>query len=150
MKPVLQALVLAEHVYTDVSGKKIIAGTFTGVTFSRKSLIREVEQPDGTKQKFIPGGMHGGSPFAYISLTDVGENTILLFQFVNLTKNAVLFVNQLTVDCEDRLATVELGLPLPPLGIGEEGVYAFEVVCEGEILGSSRIIAKESKFPEGQ
>jgi hypothetical protein len=148
VKPVLQALVLAEHVYTDLSGRKIVAGTFNGVSFSRKPLIREVQQPDGTKTHLMPGGMHGGSPYAYISLTDVGENTVLLFQFVNLTKNAVLFMNQLTVDCKDRLATVELVLPLPPLGISEEGVYAFEVVCEGEILGSSRIIAKELKLPE--
>ncbi len=150
MKPVLQALVLAEHVYQDVSGKKIIVGTFNRVRFSRKSLVREVEQPNGTKQMVMPGGMYGGSPFAYISLTDVGENTVLLLQFVNLTKNAVLFGKQLTVDCKDRLATVELVLPLPPLGIAEEGVYAFEVVCDGEILGSCRINATELKFSEGK
>lgn len=150
MKPVLQALVLAEHVYQDTSGKKIIAGTFNRVRFTRKPLLREVEQPDGTKRQIFPGGMHGGSPFAYVSLTDVSEKTVLLFQFVNLTKNVVLFGKQLTVDCKDRLATVELVLPLPPLGIAEEGVYAFEVVCEGEILGSSRIKCEELKLPEGE
>ena len=150
MKPVLQALVLAEHVYQDISGKKIIAGTFNGVRFSRKPLTREVEQPDGTKKRLVPGGLHGGSPFAYVSLTDVGENTSLLFQFVNLTKNEVLFGKQVTVDCKDRLATVEIVLPLPPLNIAEAGVYAFELVCEGEIVGSCRISATELKLDEGK
>ena len=150
MKPVLQALVLAERVYQDVSGKKIIAGTFNRVRFIRKPPIREVERPNGTKETLIPGGLHGGSPYAYISLTDVGQNTVLLLQFVNLTKNVVLFGKQLTVDCKDRLATVELVLALPPLRITEEGVYAFEIVCEQEILGSCRIHATELKFSEGR
>ena len=156
VKPVLQALVLAEHVYDDsLSGKKIIAGTFNTVLFSKRSMVRETEvretaQPDGAKQAVIAGGMHSGSPFAYVSLTDVVEKPQLLCQFVNLTKNQVLFGNQITVDCEDRLATVELILPLPSLPISEEGFYAFELVCEGEILGSCRIKATELKPPENE
>jgi hypothetical protein len=147
MKPVLQALVLAEHVYQDVTGKKIIAGTFNRVMFSRTPPIQEIEQPDGTKQKVIQGGMHGGSPFAYISLTDVCENTNLLLRFVDLTHNIVLFGKEVTVNCKDRLATVELVFPLPPLGIQQEGSYAFELVCEGTILGSYRITAAEVPPP---
>jgi hypothetical protein len=146
VKPVLQALVLAEHVYQDVTGKKVIAGTFNRVRFTRKPLIREVEQPDGTKTTVVPGGMHGGSPYAYISLIDVCKGTKLLLQFVNLTKNAVVFGTELTVDCDDRLQTIEIVIPLPPLPIQESGVYAFEVVCEGEILGSYRITAEELKL----
>ncbi len=96
----------------------------------------------------LPGGMQSGSPFAYINLTDVGENTKLLFRFVNLTKNALLFANEMTVDSKDRLQNVELVLPLPLLPIQEEGTYAFEVVCEGEILGTYRIAADEHKPPE--
>jgi hypothetical protein len=143
VKPVLQALVLAERVYQDVSGKKVIAGTFNRVRFSRKPPIREVQDPDGTKRTVIPGGMQGGSPFAYVSLTDVGEGTKLLLHFVDLDRNKVLFGKEVTVDCKDRLATVELVFPLPPLPIQEAGVYAFEIVCEGAILGSCRIMAEE-------
>jgi hypothetical protein len=149
VKPVVQAIVLAEHVYQDVSGKKIIAGTFQDIIFGRKPLVGVV-QPEETKQQILPGATHGGSPIAYVSLTDVGENTTLLFQFVNLTKNTVMFVKQLTVDCKDRRAVVELVVPLPPWPIAEEGVYAFEVVCEGEILGSHRINARELKLAEAE
>jgi len=137
--PVLQALVLAEKVYEDRSGKKIIAGTFNRVVL-RADKPREQVLPDGTKQTLLKGGMHAGSPSAYISLTDVARETRLSLQFVNLTKNVVLFGTELHVTCEDRLATVEIIVPLPPLNVPEEGSYAFEVVCEGEILGSHRII----------
>lgn len=147
MKPVLQALVLAEHVYEDRSGKKIIAGTFNKMKFTNKGLIREVEGPDGSKRTLVPGGMHGGSPFAYLSLTDVCDDTRLQLQFVNLTKNQVLFSNGIVINNEDRLVTIELVIALPPLLISEEGTYAFEVVCDNEILGSCRVQAEELVLP---
>jgi hypothetical protein len=147
VKPVLQALVLAEHVYQDVTGKKIIAGTFNRVMFSRQPPVQEIEQPDGTKQRVIQGGVHGGSPFAFVSLTDVCDGTNLLLRFVDLTRNAVLFGKEVTVNCKDRLATVELVFPLPPLGIHEPGTYAFELVCEGSIIGSYRVTAAEVPPP---
>ena len=143
VKPVLQALVLAEHVYEDKSGKKIIAGTFNRLKFTRKPISKKVELPDGSDRTVVLGGIHSGSPFAYVSLTDVSNNTELLLQFVNLTKNEVLFGKKVFLNCKDRLATAELVFGLPPLPIAETATYAFEVVCEGEILGSCRIQAEE-------
>jgi hypothetical protein len=148
VKPVLQALVLAERVYEDRSGKKIIAGTFNRVKFSTRPLVREIENPDGTKRTIVPGGMHGGSPYAYMSLTDVCDGTTLHLHFVNLTKNEVLFANAVCISNSDRLATIELVVALPPLPIKTEGTYAFEVVCDEEILGSCRIQAEELTFPD--
>ena len=142
MKPVLQALVLADRVYQDVTGKKIIAGTFSGYKFSKKPPFAEIVRPDGTKQKVIMGGMQTGSPFAYVSLTDVCDGTAIQVQFVNLSKNIMLFGNQVAISNVDRLSNVELVLPLPALPITEAGVYALQIVCEGEILGSWRIIAE--------
>ena len=144
MKPVLQALVLAERVYEDKSGKKIIAGTFNLVRFTRRlSPVQEHELPDGTKETVVVGGIHGGSPYAYISLTDVCDNTEIHLQFVNLTKNQVLFGKKIVIPCNNRLGTVEIVAPLPPLPVNEPGTYAFEVVYDGEILGSHRILAEE-------
>jgi hypothetical protein len=143
VKPVLQALVLADHVYQDTSGKKIIAGTFYGIKFSRKPPITEVELPDGSKKLAVVGGMQSGSPYAYLSLTDVCTNTILSIQFVYLTKNVVLFKMDLKIECDNRLGTIEIVLPLPKLPIQEAGTYALEVICEGEIIGSSRITAED-------
>ncbi|OHB71405.1 MAG: hypothetical protein A2V70_15735 [Planctomycetes bacterium RBG_13_63_9] len=149
MKPVLQALVLAERVYTDITGKKIIAGTFNRVQFTRTTqFVQERQSPSGETKYFVRGGVHGGSPYAYISLTDVVDNTQLTLQFVNLTKNVVILEQQLTVQCDGRLQTIEIVAPLPPLPVCEAGVYAFEVVCEEAILGSHRVIAEELQDPE--
>ncbi len=144
MTPVLQALIVAEHVYTDVSGKKIIAGTFNSIHFSRNTdLIEERETEEGQAQHFVRDGTVAGSPYAYISITDVTNGTELTLQFVSLSKNAVIFETKLLIECDDRLQTIEIVAPLPPLIVSEAGIYAFEIVCEGVIIGSHRIVALE-------
>lgn len=143
MKPVLQALVLADRVYQDVSGKKVIAGTFSGFKFSKKPPVAEVTNPDGTKRRVLMGGSSVGSPYAYVSLTDVCDGTSLQFQFLNLSKNIVLFGTTVTISNVDRLSNIEVVLPLPMLPIAEAGVYALQVLCEGEILGSWRVVAED-------
>jgi len=146
VKPVLQALVLADRVYEDkLSGKKIIAGTFNRVLIGA-SPVKEVQFPDGSKQQQLVGGVHSGSPYAYVSLTDLSQETKLTLQFVNLSKNSVLLSTSLGVNCPDRLTTVELVFPLPPLPISEPGVYSLELLYENEILGSHRVTAE--RFPE--
>jgi hypothetical protein len=150
VKPVLQALVLADRVYQDISGKKVIAGTFSGFKFSKKPPVTEVVRPDGQKQQVIAGGMSAGSPYLYLSLTDVCVNTTLQIQFLNLSKNVVLFGNSVTISKVDRLSNTELVLPLPVLPIGEAGVYAVQVVCEGEILGSWRVVAEDLDAKKGE
>lgn len=151
MKPVLQALVLAEKVYEEKGGKKIIAGTFNKLLFT-KGLPTAKEQkpeelPDGSTRVVVKGGQLG-SPYVYLSLTDVCDGTRLILQFVNLSKNKVLFETEILLKGKDRLATVEIVAPLPPwahFGVSEAGAYAFEVVCDGEIIGSHRVIAEEVK-----
>jgi len=134
--------VVADHVYEDKTGKKIIAGTFNTFCFSKKPPVQKLDRPDGTKQQVLLGGMQAGSPFAYLSLTDVCEGTRLKLQFVDLTRNLVLFGTEVTIKEVGRLSTIELVFPLPRLPIREAGTYALEVVCEGEILGSYRITGK--------
>ncbi len=143
MKPVLQALVLADRVYEDKSGKKIIAGTFTHYWFSKAPAYKDVEQPDGTKRRIIAGGLQAGSPWVYLSLTDVVDGTKLLLQFINIGEQKTLFGTEISLACKDRLATVEVGMPLPMLPISGKGIYAFEVLWQNELLGSYRIIADE-------
>jgi hypothetical protein len=143
VKPVLQALVLADRVYQDVTGKKVIAGTFSGFRFSNKPAAEEIVRPDGTKQRVLMGGTSAGSPYAYISLTDVCDGTTVQIQFINLSKNIVLFGRDIPLPNTNRLRNSELVLPLPVLPISEAGVYALQVICEGEILGSWRVVAED-------
>jgi len=96
--PVLQALVLAEHVYEDKLGSKIIAGTFNSVIIRKRNAPQPiidgegnaVVDGEGNRAASITSGS-SGAPWVYISLTDVCENTELVLQFVSLTKNKVLF-----------------------------------------------------------
>ncbi len=145
MKPVLQALVLAEHVYTDLTGKKVIAGTFGEIHFQRAGLIEEQQGLDGERQLVIKGGTHAGSPYAYIALKDVIKKAEISLQFVNLSKNEVIFENTFPVESDDRFKLIEIVVPLPPLAgpWSENAIFAFEVLCEGEIIGSHRLRMKE-------
>jgi len=145
MKPVLQALVLAERIYTDHhSGKKIIAGTFNRVRIG-KIKTQERKLPDGSKRQLVPGGTDIGCPSVYLSLTDVVDGTELTLQFVNVTKNQILLESGFKINSKDRLATIEIVAPLPPLAhvAGEAGVFSLDVVWNGEILGSHRIRVEE-------
>lgn len=139
MKPVLQALVVADRIYEDKSGKKIIVGTFNTWAFSRQPPIGQINHSNGTSQRVILGGVQAGSPSAYLSLTDVCDGTKLILRFVNLTKNMVILSSGASVKNTNRLEMVELVFPLPALPIVEAGTYALEVLCEGAILGSWRI-----------
>ena len=128
--PVLQALILAEKVYRTDTGQYILCGTFGTVEVAPAPQLKE-----GNK---IVGG-EPGSSFAYINLTDVSDDTELELQFISLSKNKVLFNTTLTVRCDDRLANIEIVCALPHLIVPETGVYAFEIVSEGEIIGSHRV-----------
>ena len=136
MKQVLQAMVLAERVYEDKSGKKIIAGKFNGLLIG-KIPLQEIVQPDGSRHRMIPGGTDFGCPSLYISLTDLVDRTELRREVSNVTKNEVLFGTAFHIQQTDRLATVELIAPLPLLTnyIWEPGTFSFDLIWHGEILG---------------
>jgi hypothetical protein len=149
VKPILQALIVADRIYQDrATGKIIICGTFNKVFFSKRPPAFQAQNQSGEKQTFVTGGLDAGSPSAYISLTDVCEQTELVLQFTNLAKNQSVFGTKLTVQSHDRLQTVEIIAPLPKLPITEPGTYAIEVLCEGEILGAHRITAQEFNIPK--
>jgi hypothetical protein len=149
MKPVLQALVLAERIYTDKrTNQQIICGTFNSLFFS-KIQPGEIVLPDGTKKAALLGGTDPGCPAAYISLTDVVDGTELSLQMVNVSKNEVLFGANFILQSKDRLSTVEVVAPLPPISsfVKEESVLSLDVVWMGEILGSHRLVVKEEIQP---
>ena len=140
IRPVLQSLLVADHVYTDAgTGKKIIAGVFQQLFFYSKSSIEQASQLKHVQA----GGYQSGSPFAYASLTDVlGEQKFEL-RYVCLRNEAVVFTIGFDLACHDRLQNVELSLPLPPLPTEPPGVYALELLWNSEPLGSYRIVVKQ-------
>lgn len=143
MKPILQALLLADRVYQDqFTGKKIIAGTFDKLFFTKKSIVQEKEI-DGEKRRIIPGGMQAGSPYAYISLTEVRGPTRCELRYVNLEDDKSILRTEFMIDCDDPLKTVELIIPLPLLPTEKAGVHALELICNDEPVGAHRITVEE-------
>lgn len=143
LKPVLQALILADRVYEDkLTGKRVIAGTFSTLRFRKAPVSETTQEGQMMRMAIPPGGMHAGSPYAYVSMTDVHNQAKLLLRYVNLETQDMVFQTEIVVNCDDRLATVELAIPLPSLPV-IAGVYALEVISEEELLGSHRVIVKE-------
>ncbi len=145
MRPVLQAILLAERVYEDKSGKKIIAGTFNRLFINRKGKIPEDHPTDSTK-KLLKGGGDIGSPYVYVSLTDLVPEVEITLKVINVSKNEVVLEwGPVKVICPDRLATVELVLPLPPptMYMTEAGTYSLDLIWKDELLGSHRVTVED-------
>jgi len=149
VKPVLQALLLADRIYRDrTTGKHIIAGTFNKLSFAKGDAEPKTVEIDGEKRQLVPGGMQAGSPSAYISLTDIRGKVKCVLRYVNLERDQALFQTQFSIDCPDPLHTVELVLPMPMLP-PVAGVHVLELLCDDEPIGSHRIIVEEVEVKEG-
>jgi hypothetical protein len=101
-------------------------------------------QPGQRMLEIPPTGLQSGSPFAYMSLTEVRGVTPLVLQLVSLDDDTQLFRSDLRVDCSNPLYTIELTVPLPPIAPPKAGIYALEVLYNHEILGSLRIVVEDA------
>ncbi|MBI1903827.1 MAG: hypothetical protein HYS13_22210 [Planctomycetia bacterium] len=129
-KPILQALVLADHVYVDAhTGKKIIAGTF--------NRLSAAKLPDDFDR----------STYVFVSLTEVHGRTPLELRYVDLATQDVLMQTNVTVESDDPLQTHEIVQEVPPFPMPHEGEYSFEVLWNGELLGSLRVHVQQVEPP---
>ena len=144
MKPILQAIILADKVYEERSGKKIIAGTFNRIQ-TGPAPTQQVQQPDGTTATVVQGGTDPGCPWAYISLTDVFDGTEVTLHYNDLETNTSQFHVGVKIANQDRLATIEIVVPLPPMRAftPHPGTFSLDVVWKGEIIGSQRVIVEQ-------
>jgi len=106
--PLLQALLLADAVYTDGdTGKQVIAGVF--------NTISAHEEMRAFRQKTC----------AFVSLTDVRGKTDITLRYVDLTTNQVLMsFGPVFIECEDPLDTVDLPIRVPLLPIPHSWPFA--------------------------
>ncbi len=149
MKPVLQALVVAERIYEVKGGRKVICGTFNSILISERDN-KIVDRPDGTKAKLLAGGDDMGCPWVYVNLTDVVAGTKIGLEMVNVSKNIAIFGSSFEITEARRLGTVELALPLPhPREWAKEpGTFSLDLTWEGEILGSHRLVVAQKEVSE--
>jgi hypothetical protein len=144
VQPTLQALLLADFVYIDqATGKKVIAGVFDSLILSeppQQEPETEFPQKEGEAKKRVSVRhvQQAGSPYVYISITNVhGEKTFVL-RYVNLQTYQALFETSFPLASESPLRTAEIVLPVPKLPAAE-GVFALELLCEDELIGSHKV-----------
>ena len=188
--PILQSLLLADHVYRDqTTGKHVICGVFSTIFFSPNpppensagspgniesggnggssgngmGADRGIgggsgQQQDGSRSGAVQDGsgqplsrsqpiqnlVQAGSPYVYFSVTELTGKRTFQVRYVDLHDNRTLFQAEVPIECDDPLKTIEVSLPLPrlPLVALEERSYALEVVCDGQLLGSHRVLAR--------
>ena len=128
--PVLQALVLADWIYTDESGKRIICGTF--------SKIYSLEFP----------ASFGRPTWAFILLTDVLGNVVLQLRFVSLSDNQILLESApVELESPDKLEPIDIAMQIPPFPLPHEGAYAFECFANQTMIGSVRLQVIKAQKP---
>lgn len=144
MKPVLQALLLADHVYRDKeTGKAVIAGVFDRFAVWKRRPEPGESGREGLLRIPLAQVFRAGNPFAYISLTEVRGRVQVQLRLVRLETNEICFEsNAIPVECDDPLKTVQLVLPVPILP-QIPGTYALELLCDNELVGSHRVVVEE-------
>jgi hypothetical protein len=142
VKPILQALLVADYVYRDaITQKHIIAGVFHSIRLINQAPQPVEVSPEGemTRVPISPGGHRAGSPFAYMSLTAVrGEQTFVL-RYVHLDHDKLVFQTSFKIRSEDPLGSCEAAFPLPDLPTESPGTFALELLWNDEPLGSHKI-----------
>lgn len=169
--PVLQAMLLADQVYQDRNtGKYVICGIFSAIHFVPKEPPpgqRSSDEADsgdeghaggedsggteapagGPKPVPITRLLRAGSPYAYLSMTELQGTRKFELRYVDLDEDTVVFATHFEVSCRDPLETIQITVPLPPLPVPHEGVFVLELLCDGEMLGSHRVVAKRQAKP---
>jgi hypothetical protein len=149
VKPVLQALLLADKIYEDsATHKKIIAGVFNQLFFVPKLPTQTAKDEQGNEVARVPGGMQAGSPSAYFSITDFQGKSSFVLRYIDLDDSRVLLQLGMQIACTDPLETIEVVVPMPLLPTPRAGVYALELLCENEPIGAVRVKVVELKMGE--
>jgi hypothetical protein len=82
-----------------------------------------------------------GSPYLYLALTSIHNKAALNIQFVNQSDGDTIFDALLEVTSSDPVSASEFCVPMPQLPITRPGVYSIDLLYQGEILGSWRLVA---------
>jgi len=153
VRPILQALLLADYMYEDRrTGKKVLAGIFSSLLVIKsrpqEEASEEQEADPARKGKLTFSSVEqAGSPYVYINLTELRGPTDLKIRYVSLDKHEVVFeTNPFRVTSPSPLDSVEMIVPVPPLP-RVPGVYALELLLGDEPLGSHRITVKQIEQP---
>lgn len=129
--PKVQAIVLADQIYTDrETGKKIIAGTF--------NRLWAQEFPS-----------HFSRPsYCYLNLTNIRGECDIVVKWVDLDDGGVLLQSPtITIASDDPLANGEIVAEVPPFPLPHAGTYCFEVHADESRIGEIRVKVDRAEQP---
>lgn len=140
-KPILQAMVLADHVYQDrATGKHIIAGTFSTIYFAKRRS-EPTKNSDGEESQTVSGMISTiGSPYLYLALVELGKDVPLSIKYVELVEDPKTLIEaNIVVSANDPLSVAEFIISMPPLPAQRAGTFSLDVEFEGLSIGSWRV-----------
>ena len=139
MKPRVQAILLADHVYKDeFTGKYIVSGIIDTYLFNPNP-------PPAPKNESgdIPLDMQrAGAPYVYVNLTEFNGKFDFELRYLSLKSDQVLAAFSFQMASYDPLKTVQFALAFPSVPKVEDTI-ALELLCEGEVIGSQRIVVSK-------
>jgi len=137
IRPLLQSMLVADHYYQDrATGKHVLAGIFN------RMYVGEIEHQKSDSGETVlmpqPGGFRSGSPFAFLSLTEIYGHQDLSLRYSQFDSEKVLFEIRFGITAGSPLEVAEVAFPLPPLP-GMIGHFELAAIWRNEVLGSYRI-----------
>ena len=128
--PVLVAALVCDVAVTDPStGKKNLIGIFDRVHVGKFPTARPMS--------------------LYLKVTDADGNYELEARYVQVSSGKVLARAEGELHSNNKLASIDLIVPFPPLPIPEEGRYELQIWANNMFLGSTFIDAIPRAQPQG-
>lgn len=127
--PVLVAALVCDVAVADPSnGKKNLIGIFDMVHVGKFPTQRQIS--------------------LYMKVTDADGDYELEVRYVQISSGKVLAKAEGELHSKNRLASIDLIVPFPPLPIPEEGRYEFQIWANSMFLGATFINALPRSKPE--
>ncbi len=146
MKPKVQAILLADQVYKDeFTGKYIVSGIINTYVFN-PNPPPVVQHAPGD----IPLDMQrAGAPHVYVNLTEFNGRFNFQLRYLSLKDDAVIAAYSFQMASNDPLKTVQFTVAFPSVPKVEDTI-ALELLCDGEVIGSQRIVVEKLRTePKG-
>jgi hypothetical protein len=125
VNPTLQAIWLAEEVsLEDDTGKVTVSGIFNVIELPQQ--VVSYDQP--VTLFFALSGVHG--------------RTDMQLCLVDLLTLEVVLTRPVRVESDDPLEITDVSVRVNTMPPSHSGSYSWELHCEGEMLGSSRLIVR--------
>jgi hypothetical protein len=127
--PSLQAIWIADNAFQNEDGKVTVSGMFDRIDID------------------YPATSYTRPAVLFFCLRDVRGIIELTLRYVDLDDNSVLKEKRIPVQCESPMLTQDVRIDIKSIPIPHTGVFAWELLCKGTMLGCCQINAYVANPP---